>query len=106
MKFKKSITQQFMLSNELSKSEQLELTTLRNENDRLKKSRAEWVMKTRRDNYESEALLRKQQKQIDKLLLEINALKVIHSEKPLNNNKQKVRFLFTDSLLGRKSLFE
>ena len=78
--YKQQLTQSF----ELSVAERLELKTLRQENDILKKTRAELAVKNRRDKYEGDAMLRKLQKQIEKLKSETNALKVILSETPLN----------------------
>lgn len=82
------VAQQLTLSYELSMSERLELDSLRKENDLLKKLKAELFAKNKRDKYESDAVLRKQEKQIEKLLLEINALKIIHSGASLNKNKK------------------
>lgn len=64
---------------ELSGSERLQLEALRQENDILRKLKAEFSAKNRRDNYENTATIRKQAKQIEKLQQEINALKVAAS---------------------------
>lgn len=89
MNLKNNITQQLTSTFELSISEQLELKTLRQENDLLKKKRAELGVKIRRDKYEAEAIQRKHQKHIEKLQLEINALKVIHSGISLNDKQSE-----------------
>ena len=64
---------------ELSGSERLQLETLQQENSILRKLKAEISIKNQRDSYESTATIRKQAKQIEKLQLEINALKVASS---------------------------
>lgn len=64
---------------ELSMSERSELTSLRLENNILKKLKATLSIKNKRDNDENTTTIRKQTKQIEKLQQEVNALKVASS---------------------------
>ena len=72
-------------------SEKLELESLRQENDVLKKLKAELAIKNRRDNYERDVTIRKQEKQIEKLLQEVNALKVVQGRA---SNKSVLAFSY------------
>ncbi len=56
-----------------------ELTLLRQENKKLKEQQAETLSSSKKRLYEKEALIRKQTKLLDKLQLEVNALKVAAS---------------------------
>jgi len=89
-RIKNSLTPSF----ELSVSERLQLNTLHQENDILRKLKAELSAQNRRDNYENAAIIRKQAKHIEKLQQEVNALKVANSgvaSETISNDKTIAR---------------
>ncbi len=67
-----------------------ELTRLRQENKKLREQQAEIISSNKKRLYEKKALIRKQTKQLEKLQIEVNALKVAASTPSLLNTASKV----------------
>ena len=77
-----SFPEGFFFKARLSENKQLELTNLRLENAALKKQIGNLFQKSRGDKYNNNLIISKQNKQIEKLQIEVNALKIyLHRKK-------------------------